>query len=588
MVKTEFSFSNKILIHSFITNSVASVLTFLLCSFFIMFRKSQLVTAATISLAAFLFGQIVVIFFMNRAMCSEIEGILSRLKNGEELSEENRTSLFKKLMKFPIKKGIEIFLYSMSITGILCFLFYWHPEISIDRKTAFMSLYVCVFSSYTIALVTLSFSQRIVRKYAEDIVSLGIDVEGILSKNFFGIEKNYFGISFFARTVLYVFLPIVFANFFSYIILKQGYTVTNGFVLGPKDQILRMVVANLFQLVLVGTLIMLYFNYLKSSSRVLKECTMELLETGNTTKELRTTISDQMQYNVYLLDRVIKHYRKLMDDFSDIGKNVLKSTDDLSTISGKISTVSAEQNNDVKEILTTMEDSNTLSKNVETRINEVSEGTDYTKYEISEAFYLLKENIQQLTEINSSNNDVISGIKNLAEQIDSIDDIVAIIKDIADQTKIIAFNAELEAVSSGEDGKNFHIVSTEIRRLANNTMESIEKIKIDIKSIQNASKSLINSSEKSTELIKDETLMTKKLEEQFINIMESSNRTNEKATEITSIIEQQTTSFNQIVLTLRQISAGIESFALSTKTITNTVNEMKEVSYKLFNMKEQL
>ena len=208
--------------------------------------------------------------------------------------------------------------------------------------------------------------------------------------------------------------------------------------------------------------------------------------------------------------------------------------------------------------------------------------------EVSCAFTLFNENIQRLTDIITSNQAVIDGIKNLASQIDNIDDIVTIIKDIADQTKIIAFNAELEAVSSGKNGRNFHIVATEIRRLANNTMESIKKIQSFIESIQNASRELISSSEQTTEFIHDEANISKQLESHFGGIMESSNETNEKATEISSIIEQQTAAFNQIVITLRQISSGIESFALSTKVITNTVNEMKNIAFKLSNMKDQI
>ena len=63
-------------------------------------------------------------------------------------------------------------------------------------------------------------------------------------------------------------------------------------------------------------------------------------------------------------------------------------------------------------------------------------------------------------------------------------DIVGIINNVADQTKIIAFNAELEASSSGEAGKNFHIVATEIRRLSDTILDSIKEIKIVIDEIQ--------------------------------------------------------------------------------------------------------
>ena len=119
-------------------------------------------------------------------------------------------------------------------------------------------------------------------------------------------------------------------------------------------------------------------------------------------------------------------------------------------------------------------------------------------------------------------------------------------------------------------------------------MDSIQKIQSYIESIQNASRELIYSSEQSTEFIHEEANISKQLESQFGGIMESSNETNEKATEITGIIEQQTASFNQIVITLRQISSGIESFAQSTKTITNTVNEMKNIAFKLSNMKDHI
>ena len=82
-------------------------------------------------------------------------------------------------------------------------------------------------------------------------------------------------------------------------------------------------------------------------------------------------------------------------------------------------------------------------------------------------------------------------IKELNTKMNGIWDIVGIINNVADQTKIIAFNAELEASSSGEAGKNFHIVATEIRRLSDTILDSIKEIKIVIDEIQKASDRLI-------------------------------------------------------------------------------------------------
>jgi methyl-accepting chemotaxis protein len=270
-----------------------------------------------------------------------------------------------------------------------------------------------------------------------------------------------------------------------------------------------------------------------------------------------------------------------MNKLTKIGQDIFSSTGELSIIASEISESSNSQNADVKESLATMEDSYSLSKNISSRITEVSGGTDNTKYEVSEAFYLLKENIEQLTEINTSNMEFKEGIDRLSKQIESVDDIVSIIKDIADQTKIIAFNAELEAISAGKEGQNFHIVSTEIRRLANNTMNSIDTIKEYITNVKQSSTSLLESSITNSYKITEEIATARELEQQFDQIKKSSNLTNSKSNEITSIIEQQTVSFNQIVITLRQISAGLESFTVSTKTINNAVEDMKNIAHKL-------
>ena len=94
----------------------------------------------------------------------------------------------------------------------------------------------------------------------------------------------------------------------------------------------------------------------------------------------RTSLADQIQYNIYLLDKIMDHYRALMKKSGEIGKRLLDATEDLAVISTQVASTSADQSSDVKEILSTMEDSNALSQNIANRISEVTKGTDSTKY----------------------------------------------------------------------------------------------------------------------------------------------------------------------------------------------------------------
>ena len=65
--------------------------------------------------------------------------------------------------------------------------------------------------------------------------------------------------------------------------------------------------------------------------------------------------------------------------------------------------------------------------------------------------------MHKLDEIRVANETTLNGIKTLGEKISGISDIALMINSIADQTNIIAFNAEIEASSAGDAGKNFYI-----------------------------------------------------------------------------------------------------------------------------------
>lgn len=173
----------------------------------------------------------------------------------------------------------------------------------------------------------------------------------------------------------------------------------------------------------------------------------------------------------------------------------------------------------------------------------------------------LQSNVHDLQEIRNMNTLTIKGIKDLNTKIDGIWDIVGIINNVADQTKIIAFNAELEASSSGEAGKNFHIVATEIRRLSDTIIDSIKEIKDVINEIQQASDRLILDSEKGTQQIDISCENAKSLERGFGSIMASSNENAGNQHEIKNYLGRVTSSSDKIFTSLQQIAQGIEEFS---------------------------
>lgn len=183
----------------------------------------------------------------------------------------------------------------------------------------------------------------------------------------------------------------------------------------------------------------------------------------------------------------------------------------------------------------------------------------------------LQSNVRDLQEIRNMNMLTTEGIKKLNTKMNGIWDIVGIISNVADQTKIIAFNAELEASSSGEAGKNFHIVATEIRRLSDTIIDSIKEIKNIIDEIQNASDRLILDSEKGTRQIDASCENARSLERGFGSIMATSRASGaENAQEIKKYAGQVVSSGGKIFDTLQQIAHGIEEFSQNTSATSDS------------------
>ena len=138
----------------------------------------------------------------------------------------------------------------------------------------------------------------------------------------------------------------------------------------------------------------------------------------------------------------------------------------------------------MKQVVSTMEDSDNLTKKVGTQIQDVASMSVATRENVEEGFSIIQGNLEKMSEVKEANEKTIAGIRSLNDEIAGIWEIVKMINSIAGQIKMIAFNAELEASSAGEAGKNFEIVANEIRRLADSTVSSTAQIRQKIQTIQ--------------------------------------------------------------------------------------------------------
>ena len=262
-------------------------------------------------------------------------------------------------------------------------------------------------------------------------------------------------------------------------------------------------------------------------------------------------------------------------------ERLIDETHYLASSSKENATMAQDQGTAVKEIVATMEDNTALSEDISQKIKDVSSVAQKTNADVAKGVSYLEENVRQLHEIAEANKTTIDGIKALGDKIENIWDIVTLINSVADQAKIIAFNAELEASTAGEAGRNFHIVATEIRRLADGIIDGTKEIKEKITEIQESSDSLILASESGTEKIQSGVSNAKSLEERFTSIKNASEITAASSGDITTIIQQQAVASEQILVTLKQISDGVDKFRGATESISVASQKLQSIAEEL-------
>ena len=568
------SFEKKVYDAGLIPNLVTGLVTVLYMILTIQIPRESVVSAILWAVLISYILQFFVAPFTNRFLTKKISEDIEWFEN-YDTTEQERTRLIRQVMSLPEKIGFEVFI--VFFLGVIAWISACEYFIGLETETKIMALCSGFLGSYTGLVFAVEQTQKICSHFASKIIEKGISKAEIA-------QKHTFGTSSVKMTFFYIFGPIILINVFYMIISWRTCIKTLPFT----QTIVRLVIIFIMNLIFYTILSTMIFKRMMRSINFTKDILLDMKrENLHKIKHSPTDLSNEFMYNIHLINTISDILQKILKITSDISSQVIESSNELSVISKETAATSLEQNSGIKELLAAMEESDSLAKNISSKIGEVSLVANRTTEVINDGFNILKQNMQKLSEIKQANDVTFEGIKSLSEKISGISDIAGIINSIADQTNIIAFNAELEASSAGESGQNFHLVANEIRRLTNNTIQSTNEIREKIIEIRHSSEKLLLASQNGSKKISDGNEIVENLYNNFTNLKESSQATDSSSEEIKHIIEQQTAAFEQIVITLRQLSEAAETFSVSTNNINISAENLCTISEQLQNLQPE-
>jgi methyl-accepting chemotaxis protein len=242
---------------------------------------------------------------------------------------------------------------------------------------------------------------------------------------------------------------------------------------------------------------------------------------------------------------------------------------------------STELSSSVVEISSTMEEFTSTASQIAQHSQSVVERADKTLTDTKHGAAEVENLSFKVNDVSHNIQANLNEIVELGRKSKEINKVMEIINNIANQTKLIAFNAALEAASAGESGKRFGVVAVEIRRLADSVVESTAEIEGKITEILDSVNRLVMSSEKSFQLIQEGQEYASHTVSMLIESVDGVEGTTDAARQISLSTQQQQIASSQVVLALKDIEQGVR-FATESILQTNSVTgELAELSEQL-------
>ena len=145
--------------------------------------------------------------------------------------------------------------------------------------------------------------------------------------------------------------------------------------------------------------------------------------------------------------------------------------------------------------------------------------------ELKNSITEVTENTNQMADSSVCLAEREQSVMKLAEEtvrtVSETDTVLELIKNIANQTNLLGLNAAIEAARAGENGKGFSVVATEVRKLANQSKESVSTIKRILDNVNESMNRISKAIEETAAISEEQAASTEEINAAIENITSS-------------------------------------------------------------------
>lgn len=333
------------------------------------------------------------------------------------------------------------------------------------------------------------------------------------------------------------------------------------------------------------------------------------LSNGDLSTRIAHKVKDETKSIIDSLNKVTESFAGMVTASHEVAGEVSASSKSLSIITEQSTELTNEVAQTIQGVAAGAESQLQGTDNIANVMDQVSKGIQgiaENSSTVSESSRKMREEaetgnefisgvVNKMNSISISVNETNSTIRLLGEKSKSIGQIIDAITSIASQTNLLALNAAIEAARAGEQGRGFAVVAEEVRKLAEQSSQSVKQVADIIQTIQNETEASVKNMNKVTEEVKQGMNVVNETGGIFKNILDAVKNVDAQIQEVSSSSEEIYASVEEVSASTIEVSRLSKEFSENAQTVSASSEEqlasMEEIaasSASLYQMAEKL
>lgn len=397
----------------------------------------------------------------------------------------------------------------------------------------------------------------------------------------------------------------------SLISFSQAYTGNDWYVMSSvplkvltsnADQIFDITLLGIFLSALVAVLVGVYMVMNIGRPLVRLRDLMNEGEKGNLAVRISLNRKDEIGQLGISFNRMMEQITQLVKQTSHSADDVLGTAEELSSVSKSTAlsakeisvaseqiaegastlAVQAENGNeivlDIRERMKVVVDTNLeMGKSANDVLGVSNQGTEYMKDLIAKT-----DMTEQMTR------SMVEKVDHLQESTASIRKILDLLNNITKQTNILSLNATIEAARAGAAGKGFMVVADEIRKLADQSRESIDVVGQITETIQQEIEQTVSVLSDAYPIFQEQMASVKETDQIFSKVRDQMADFIQQLDEVTQLIQDLDQSQNVLAESITNVSSVSQESSATSEQVASLTNQQMHASEGLVTLSEKL